>query len=82
MSEQTILGEDLPAVHVNRFHLTLTDTIARLSFGEIVYGGSGIGHPRAAISLSLSDLAELAGLLNRVLADHAKAIKAAHQKAN
>lgn len=85
MSEKAnapLLGEELPAPFINRFYFSLTGGMARLSFGELVYGGSPKEHPRAVVSMSLSDAAELAALLNNVLAQHSDLLSQAQKKAN
>jgi hypothetical protein len=58
-------GEELPAPFSNRFNVRLGD-LTRISFLEVVAGGSKTEHPRVAVLLAREDAVELAHLILRL----------------
>lgn len=53
-----------PAIHSNRFFITLTATGARLTFFEKI--NDELSPPRVALQMSLEDLDALVGLIQRL----------------
>lgn len=82
MSENHLLGEELPAVWTNRFQVNATEIAVRIAFAEIVPSGSPVPHPLAVVSMSPSDAAELASLLQKVSRDLQELLAQERKKAN
>ena len=77
-----ILGEELPCLYINRFHVTATMGLVRIAFAEQALAGSGQDHPRTVVIMSSSDAAELGTVLRKVAEDLAKAEAEARRKSN